>query len=187
MKTKKSTTKSNTQLKKEQTATLKKASKTSTNITTQKTGLQSKVIGQKNYVDPENGEVITADIIHKEAYGDNNFYKMWLADLLGLIEPLARGKLKIFFYLIDHLRKENLIIVGSTSDISKATKSSLKTVYDTLDYLHNKDIIRTIQRGLYQLNPDLLFKGGTNYRRAIFIQYQRLETIELTKDKQLEI
>lgn len=187
MKNKKPTTKKQSQLNKEQQKGEQQASKTSSNITTTKTGLQLKIIGQKNYIDADTGEVTTADIIHKEAYGDNNFYKLWLADLLGLIDPMAKGKMKIFFYLIDHLKKENYIIAGTTTEISKATKSSIHTVYQTLDYLHQRDIIRTIQKGVYQLNPDLIFKGGTNYRRTILVQYKKLDTIELTKDKQLEI
>lgn len=176
------------QMKKEESKALKDGNKKGVeSLQVMKSGLQSKIIGQKRYTDTETGEVVIADIVHKEAFGDTNFFKIWIADLIGLIDTMAKGKMKIFFYLIDCMRKDNLILAGTTRQIAAATKSSLATVYETLDYLHERDIIRTIQKGVYQLNPDLIFRGGSNHRRAILVQYKKIDTIELTKDKQLNI
>ncbi|AXH73090.1 MAG: RepL [Microviridae sp.] len=190
MKNKKKTTnsKKEVQIKKEINSAIKKANKEGLDkIKVNHYNPVKTIVGEKRLTDPDTGEQYLVDLVQKNVYGDNGFYKIWLADLLGLMDEIAKGKMKIFFYLMDHMKKDNIILAGTTTEIAKNCKASMRTVYETLDYLHDKDIIRTIQRGVYQLNANLLFKGGSNARRAILVQYNKIDTIELTKDKQLEI
>lgn len=170
----KSKIKTDAQVKKEIRQSVKTESKTSDKITLQGTGLNQKVIAQKNYIDPETGETLEANFIRKDVYGDKGFYKIWLADILGLLDDAARGKMKIILYMLERIRSNNIILAGTVSEIAKGSHSSLTTVYETIDYLHERDVIRTIQRGVYQVNANLIFKGNHNARKLLVIEYNKL-------------
>ena len=83
--------------------------KTSTNgmqITTKK----QKFVGYKELIDQETGEIYPMQMNTIEDR-DFNFHKVWLQNLVQGIDEIANQKLRLAFWIIENLNKENQLIM----------------------------------------------------------------------------
>ncbi|MDU5085400.1 replication/maintenance protein RepL, partial [Veillonella sp.] len=92
------------------------------NITSKK----QKFVGYKELQDPNTGEVypMQMNVIEDR---DFNFHKVWLQNLIMSMDSIANQKLKLAFWIIDHLNKENMLVMTQRK-IAEESGISLKTV-----------------------------------------------------------
>jgi len=132
-----------------------------------------KVIGRRELIDVATGEVMSAEVIVRE--GDSDFKKIWISHILEAIDEVGNAKIKVLFYLIDHANSDN-IIIGTIDDIAAATGTGSATVARLLKSLQKHNIIKMEHKGVWRLNPAVVFKGGHNRRMDVLIRYQGADT-----------
>lgn len=131
---------------------------------------KTKVIGETKYINKETGEIEDFQVISIEER-DANFHKIWLGHILNSIDIIGNQKTKLAFWILDNLKSENLLIM-TQRQIAKESKVSLQTVSRTLNSLVKSNFLIKINTGAYQINPDMIFKGGKEQRLNVLIQYQ---------------
>lgn len=147
--------------------------KTSTNgmqITTKK----QKFVGYKELIDQETGEIYPMQMNTIEDR-DFNFHKVWLQNLVQGIDEIANQKLRLAFWIIENLNKENQLIM-TQRQIAENTGISIQTVSRTIKALckqdgNNKPFLQKINAGAYMVNPEMIYKGAHSNRMGICYKY----------------
>lgn len=140
-------------------------------MNTKTTHKKVKVIGTKNYIDSETGELRTMQVIDIEDR-DFNFTKVWMSSIINSLDLLGTKRLKLAFWIIEHLNKENQLIY-TQRQMAEAAGISLKTVSTTVSALIDANFLQRINTGAYRVNPDVLFKGTHNARMAVLFDYSK--------------
>ena len=133
----------------------------------------SKIIQRQEYTNNATGEVETFDVMQQN--GDFNFEKIWLGHLMQTLDMIGNQKIKVITYILTNRAKSNNIFIGSQRDIAKATGISLRTISMTIKALKEVDFIQEIKAGVYQINPDCIFKGHKGQRMNIVLQYNKID------------
>ena len=147
-------------------------------------------IGTKEYIDPQTGEKIKVTLIRKNVHTDYNFHKIWIQDLLNILNSFGNKKIKILSYLLGKMRNEDNTVSVTYKEIVKELGISHPTVSATIRELIEANVIKKIQIGTYQFNPAIIVKGGSGKRQMLLVEYyhtseaKKLE--ELYEPKEIE-
>lgn len=144
-----------------------------------KTTKKQKFVGYKILVDPETGETYPMQMNVMEDR-DFNFHKVWLQHLVNSLDSISNQKLRLAFWIIDHLDRENQLIMTQRA-IADATNMSTKTVNTTLKALceapeGSPAFLQRINSGAYRVNPEVIFKGSHSNRMGICYEYKETDT-----------
>ena len=133
---------------------------------------KQKVIIRKGdkWINENTGEVIETTEIVKFVEQDFNFHKVWLTDLMRIIELTGNKALKVLNYILGQMDNANRIIL-TYREIAQETKVSLFTVVKTLKILKDADFIRKEKNGVYMVNPNILAKGTHSRRLNLLVRY----------------
>lgn len=148
-----------------------------TKKTTRRTTKKIKVIGIQKYIDATTGELKEANVILAQDR-DFNFDKIWIMHILDSLEAVGNQKIKVMNELLKLKNKENLII-ATHKTIQKNTGVCRQIISTTLAILIEADFIKKIQNGLYQINPNTIFKGNKNNRMSVLIHYNKIDSNEI--------
>lgn len=145
-----------------------------------------KVIGYKEYIDPDTGEIVPMQTTTVEER-DFNFTKVWMRDFLQKLDLLGNAKIEVAFWIVDHIDKENQLTY-TYRQIQSEIGCSLDTVSKTMKILIEADFLRPKNQGCYVLHPNIIFKGTQNARLNALTQYQTLgkEKSNPSKEEQLK-
>lgn len=154
--------------------------KTSSNFvnTTRKT----KIVGTEQYISAKTGEILECQVMEVEEK-DCNFLKFWIGHVLSAIDELSNSKMKVVFYIFKNMDRSNNTLLRTIDEMVNETGISNKTVIETLKVLEEHNIIRR-KTGIVFVNPNVLFRGGTNKRRAILITYNEIERSQFEQPAQ---
>ena len=108
---------------------------------------------------------------------DANFHKIWLGHVMESLDIIGNKKVKILQFIINNMNKENQFLY-TYSMIEKETNISRATIAETMTSLQSADFLKKVKNGHYEINPDVIFKGGKNARMDILIRYKNLTAIE---------
>ena len=149
------------------------------------------LVGQKILVDPDTGEAIPTITQALPEERDFNFHKVWLRHLIEALDDISNQKLRLAFFIIDHLDKENKLVMTQRTLAAKSG-ISIGTVTATMKILQENNFLRKINSGAYIVNPDMLFKGKKGARMAVLFDYSQAakpqdEDIETEEDADAEI
>ena len=142
-------------------------------ITTRK---KTKVIGTKTYIDRDTGELNEMQVISIEER-DANFHKIWLGHIVQSLDLIGNKKIKVLNYLMENLNSENMFLEGQR-EVAKSLNISIQTVSRTFRALQESDFMRQPKNGIYQINPNIIFKGGKEKRFNVLLKYQTLDNKE---------
>jgi DNA-binding transcriptional regulator YhcF (GntR family) len=134
---------------------------------------KTKFIGNRNLIDQQTGEVITVQEVSIEER-DANFHKIWMSHVIQALDLIGNQKIKILNILLENANKENLVIMTQRK-ISDISKVSYKTVAITMKMLQDSDFIIKKQSGVYFINPEMIFKGGSGERMRILFDYKNIK------------
>ena len=145
------------------------------NITTSK---KQRFIGYKTLVDPETGETYPMQINVLEER-DFNFHKIWFQHFVNGVDGIANQKLRLAFWIIDNLDKENQLVMTQRA-IAENSGMSYETVNRTIKALCEADndgvsFLQKINGGAYRVNPEIIYKGSHSTRMGICFQYRKTE------------
>ena len=145
-------------------------------------------VGKTTLVNPETGEYHEFTVVKKNISQDFNFHKIWLQDVLNVLDSFGNKKILVITYLLKNMRNEDNTVSGSYREFAKGCGVSLPTVSVVLNELLESDILKKIKLGTYQFNPSLIVKGNSDKRRNLLIQYhcEDDEVIENAKDVEID-
>lgn len=129
-----------------------------------------KVLGTQEYINPNDGTVEQFQVLKIEER-DANFHKIWLEHILNSLDLIGNQKTKLAFWILDNLNAENQLTL-TQRQIAQKVGMSLDTVQKTMKALMVSDFLIRQNMGVYQVNPDVIFKGGKSSRMNVLLQYQ---------------
>ena len=135
----------------------------------------NKIYGEKELIDPATGEVIKTTYIVKKYQGDFNFHKVWLADLLNVLEVVGNKKLKVIRWILSNINNKTNQIIGTHQKISEKIGISRVVVSQTFKLLQDADFLVKEQNGVYKINPLILVQGDNKKRQSILVEYKELK------------
>lgn len=152
-----------------------------------------KIIGTETYIRQSDGTIEDMQVISVEER-DFNFHKIWLEHILTSIDIIGNQKTKLAFWIMNNLNRDNQLIM-TQREIAKKTNMSTKTVNATIKALLESNFLQKTQLGVYRVNPEILFKGNTNNRMNVLLQYQEVraenekikQVVEKPTEKQLDL
>lgn len=132
---------------------------------------KQKFVGYKMLIDPETGEQYPMQMNVLEDR-DFNFHKVWLQHLVNSLDGISNQRLRLAFWIIDHLDKENKLIMTQRA-IAKESGMSYQTVSRTMRALQEGSpaFLVKINSGAYRVNPDVIWKGSYSNRMGICYEY----------------
>ena len=132
---------------------------------------KQKLIGVQEYINPNTGEVVPMQVFSVEER-DFNFHKVWLQHLVDSLDSISNQKLRLAFWIIDNLNKENQLVM-TQRQIADKSGMSLKTVQRTMKALQegNPAFLIKINGGAYQVNPNIIWKGSHSSRMGVIFNY----------------
>ena len=139
---------------------------------------KQKLVGYKTLVDPETGEAYPMQMNVLEER-DFNFHKVWMQHLVNSLDAISNQKLRLAFWIIDNLDKENQLIMTQRA-IAEASGMSYQTVNRTLKALceapeGSPAFLQKMNSGAYRVNPEVLFKGSHSNRMGICYEYREVD------------
>ena len=117
---------------------------------------------------------------------DFNFEKLWLGHLLESLDIIGNKKIRVMNWLLANRDSENKII-ATQRRIAAESGVSLPTVNHTIDAMIQVQAIKQLQRGVLQLNPNLLFKGGHSKQMNVLFKYNQVVELEETEEDQQQL
>ena len=131
---------------------------------------KQKVIGKQEYINADTGEVKEFDVIEK-VVKDTNFHKVWLMDLLAVLDLIGTQKLKVLEFLFSEMRTQDNTVSVTYRYIADKTGISYQTVAITMKMLIDANLITKVRTGTYRFNPDIIIKGDNKKREGMVIKY----------------
>ena len=129
------------------------------------------VVGTKQLTDSNTGEAIEVTVIEKTITQDFNFHKVWLQDILNILDSIGNKKIAVIVYLLKNMRNEDNTISCTYNTIAKGAEVSKGTVMVVMQELLNSNVIKKLLPNNYQFNPDLIIKGSSGKRQNLLIKY----------------
>ena len=103
------------------------------NMKNQTTSKKQKFVGVKEFLDPTTNTLVPMQITTIEER-DFDFSKVWMRNLINSMDDIVNQKMRLAFWIIDNLNKENQLIMTQRK-IAEKTGISLKTVSSTMKML----------------------------------------------------
>jgi DNA-binding transcriptional regulator YhcF (GntR family) len=132
-----------------------------------------RVVGIKRLIDLETGEEITATVEAVEPERKFGWEAVWLGMLLDTLDVITNKGFKVAKYLLSkRIRSENLV-VATAKKIAKETGVSESTVKRVMKHLIAANFIVQVQKGVYRVNPAIIWRGSESKRQAILIVFEK--------------
>ena len=139
---------------------------------------KQKIVGTQNYINQETGEIKEMVVVEKNVEQDFNFHKIWLLDLLGVLDIIGNKKIKVINYLFEILNPRDNSISITYKEVEKHTGVSYPIVVETFKILIETNFLKKIRQSFYMVNPDIIIQGKTNKRMNLLIQYNKNDNKE---------
>lgn len=128
-------------------------------------------VGTQRYINPDTGEVVDFTVIEKNIEKDFNFHKIWLQDVLNVLDSFGNKKILVLSYLLKIMRNEDNTFNGTYREIASAIDVSVKTVNVVFNELIESNVIKKVSSATYRFNPDIVVKGKSEKRKNLLIRY----------------
>lgn len=129
-----------------------------------------KVVGTETYIRQSDGTVQDMQVVSIEER-DANFHKIWLEHIIQSMDIIGNQKIRLAFWLLDEMNSDNQITM-TLRQMAQKSGISLDTVRRTIKALMDSDFLVRYNTGVYQVNPEVIFKGGKTNRMNVLIQYK---------------
>ncbi len=126
--------------------------------------------GEK-WINEKTGEIIETTEVLKYVEEDFNFHKVWIQDLIRILNLTGSKALQVINYLLGNMRNSDNTVSTTYRQIAEDLNISLFTVTKIMKILQDADFIRKKMNALYMINPDIIIKGNRNKRVSLLIRY----------------
>ena len=129
------------------------------------------IVGKQQYINSQTGEIQNFTVITKNIPADFNFHKIWLQDILNVLDSFGNKKIAVLKKKKKNMRNEDNTVSGSLRELATICKVSYPTACLVIKELTKNNILKRIRSGTYQFNPDLIVKGSSGKRERLLIEY----------------
>lgn len=133
------------------------------------------VLGSQTYLNQDTGEVSEFTVIEKNIEKDFNFHKIWIQDVLNVLDSFGNKKILVLSYLLKIMRNEDNTFSGSYRELAEDIGVSVKTVNVVINELVESNVIKKISTATYRFNPDIIVKGRSDKRKNLLIKYNYID------------
>ena len=137
---------------------------------------KQKIIGKQKYINAETGEIIETTVVEKNVEQDFGWFKVWLLDLMNVLELVGTKKMKVVNYIFENLNTQENLFIATHEEIAKKLNVSRPVVSQTFKILIETNLLVKKMNGVYMLNPDIIAKGRTAKRASLLIKYNEIKT-----------
>jgi chorismate mutase len=129
--------------------------------------------GSRRLIDSDTGEIIETQVIEKSIEaGDSGFHKIWLSQILELVEEVGNAKMRVLMWLLSNADRQNQI-QATIKEIAAGSGVGSATVERLMAALVKADVITRPKRyGPWRLNPQVIFSGSHQQRMNVMIRYR---------------
>ena len=106
---------------------------------------------------------------------DRGFYKIWLRDILKVLDSCGNGRMKVLGFLLKEMRTSDNSVSATQKYIAEHAGVSKMTVSSSLKAFIKANILKKTIGTTYQFNPDVIAKANSKRRRLLVIEYSRGE------------
>jgi DNA-binding Lrp family transcriptional regulator len=142
-------------------------------------------VTSREYVNQVTGEIEDFTVVTKNVGADFNFHKIWLQDLLNILDSFGSKKVKVITYLLGKMRNEDNTISCTYRSIATDTGISYQTVAVTMKEMIESNVIKKIMASTYQFNPDIIIKGSSGKRQKLLVEYNVMD--KTSAEEQIKI
>jgi len=150
-------------------------------MSTTTTRKKVKVIGTETYINQQTGELQEMQVISVEER-DANFHKIWLSHVIQTMDIIGNQKIRLALWLLDQMNSENQITM-TLRQMAEKSGISYQTVNLTVKALLENNFLVKYNWGVYQVNPDMIFKGSKNSRMNVMLSYSDVRAESASKSK----
>ena len=133
---------------------------------------------KKTLIDQETGEIIEVNQITKRAYGQKNFWKVYLLDFLQVLGIIDNKQLDVLIYVLENTNSSNNTFIGTYKKIAKAINVSEPTIATIFKKLQEQEFLKKVQNGVYQVSPLIMMKGSEHKKQLLLNYYCDDEPLE---------
>lgn len=125
---------------------------------------------------PVTGESEKLDtVLYRRVIGDFDYDKVFLLNLLEGIGVIGGAKFQASMWILKHKDENNYVFVTGEK-LAKACNISIQSAHITLRLLKESNFLTQPKGtigGVYQINPDMIFKGSHNKRMSVLTVYEK--------------
>ena len=125
---------------------------------------------QKTFIDVDTGEKIQAEQITKRAYGQKQFWKVYLMDFLHILGLADSKQIDVLVYILENTEQANNTFVGTYKKIAKEANVSEPTIAKIMKKLQENNFITKVQNGVWQVSPNIMMKGS-EHKKSLLLNY----------------
>lgn len=126
---------------------------------------------KKTLIDQETGEIIEVNQITKRAYGQKNFWKVYLLDFLQVLNLIDSKQLDVLIYVLENTNSSNNTFIGTYKKIAKEVNTTEKTIAIIFKKLQEQEFLKKVQNGVYQVSPLIMMKGSEHKKQLLLNYY----------------
>lgn len=149
-----------------------------------KTKKNQQIIGKMNYLNPTTNKYEEFSVMQQSTETDFNFHKIWIKDLVALLDVIGGQKVKVFNHILLEMNADN-IYIGTIREMAKTLELSVQTVSSSLKLLKSSEQLKMLLDGVYMVNPSLIIKGKSLKRQKLNATFsgQKFEKIDEPKTR----
>lgn len=125
---------------------------------------------------PETGEVEQYDnMLVRRVVGDFDYDKVFLFNLLEGLGVIGGAKFQASMWILMHKDENNFVWV-TAKELAKKCKISWRSAQEALKMLIKSNFLtrpKGIRGGVYQINPEMIFKGSHDKRMSVLTVYEK--------------
>jgi len=136
---------------------------------------KQKIIGTQNYINQDSGEIVECLVVEKNVENDFNFHKIWIEDLVSILEIVGSKKLKVVKWILNNFNDKDNTIFFTQQKLSKELNISYPILNETIKILMENNFMSRVQNGVYMLNPNIIVKGKSSKRSNLLVKYTNIK------------
>jgi predicted transcriptional regulator len=136
---------------------------------------REEIVLSGQFIDDATGEVLNMSATHqidREYYSIKRFnMKMWRQGYNWAMGKVCKSSLdiQIFSYIVDNIKQDNMIYL-SRKEVSELFNVSTVKVSQLLKRMTDINFVDRIERGVYRVNPFVLYPSNRPNKEIEFIQ-----------------
>ena len=130
--------------------------------------------GVSTWVNQETGETITTTDIHKKT-SRQGFMITYLSSFVELMDILGTKKFQIVKYILENMERSNNSLIITTTELATKTKTSRKTVSETLKLMQESGLIER-RTGAIMISPKLVHQGTNQKEKYLLTKFQAFDS-----------
>lgn len=106
---------------------------------------------------------------------DFNFEKIWVGHIIEVLGLIGNAKIQATLWLLKNKDENNYVFI-TARELAEKTNTSYQTAQRTIRALKDANFLRPMAKGgVYQINPNMIFKGSHKKRMNVCIKYKEQE------------